>query len=57
MISTTDVGDNKSHNRANWNKNKPKLGTQILRFTGTATSERVTFITRSILVVQIKMGN
>ena len=39
MVSIMDIGNNKPKNKANWNKNKPKLGTQDLRFTGAATSE------------------
>ena len=40
MVSSTDVGgDNKPTSKANWNKNKPKPGNQIQKFTGSATSD------------------
>ena len=41
MVSSTDDvgGDNKPTSKANWNKNKPKPGNQISRFTGSATSD------------------
>ena len=41
MVSTMDVGGDKPNSKANWNKNKPKPGTQVSRFTRTAISERV----------------
>ena len=41
MVFTTDVGGDKLNNEANWNKNKPKPGSQILKFTGTATLDSV----------------
>ena len=41
MVFTMEVGGNKTPNsKANW-KNKPKPGTQVLKFTGAATSESV----------------
>ena len=41
MVSSTDVGGNKPNSKDYWNKNKPKPGTQVSKFTGTATSESV----------------
>ena len=41
MVSTMDVGGNNPNSKANWNKSKPKAGTQISRFTGTVISESV----------------
>ena len=42
MVSATEVGDNKTPNsKANWNKNKPKPGHQVLKFSGAATSDNV----------------
>ena len=40
MVSTTDVEGGKPDSKANW-KNKPKPGNQILRFTGSTTSDSV----------------
>ena len=42
MVSATEVGDNKTpDSKANWNKNKPKPGDQVPRFSGAATSDSV----------------
>ena len=41
MVSATDVGGDKSNSKANWNKNKPNLGSQVPKFSGAATSDNV----------------
>ena len=38
MVSATEVGGDKPNSKANW-KNKPKLGPQVPRFSGAATSD------------------
>ena len=42
MVSSTEIGgDNTPNSKANWNKNKPKPGSQVPRFIGDATSDSV----------------
>ena len=41
MVSTMGVGGNKPNSKSNRNKNKPKPGTQVSKFTATATSDSV----------------
>ena len=43
MVSTTEVGGNKPNSKANWNRNKPKPGTQVSIFTVAATSDSVLY--------------
>ena len=42
MVSATEIGDNKTpDSKANWNKNKPKPGNQVPKFSGAATLDNV----------------
>ena len=42
MVSATEVGGNKTpDSKTNWNKNKPKPGNQVPKFSRAATSDNV----------------